>query len=459
MTDAHKALGGDAHKAEKLTRFYEARVASSPVRPLSDKTNQGAPAGILKKPSAVAVEPPAVPPSTPVTAALSLLSPAVSTPGGAAGAGTEGMASLTNISSLLVTLRAEREWLRSRIKRGEHERRATTAQLAQTEEQYKALAAKAETLRGRLGRQARVQAQAREQLGALDQKLRSISHTSVQFEEAVREIRGESAWGALAADGGVAVVASDDATLPDTPRRGSGAAAVTQPVCLRTLQAGAAALCVSIDSPQGLVGAAAADGTVRLWHLFSGRSAHTLAAHRGCARSLHVHGSLVLSGGGGGEVHVWQAASGAKAATLAGHTHAVSALQAGSRCAVSGSADRTLRQWDLATGKSILSLGTPCVPWAGLDMPAGAAATPPPIGSNMGGHGDGSGGADGHGAAVTCLQFWNWALASGSSDSTVKMWDLRTGACHRTLSGHVRRRAILAARNSLAAQFCRRAIL
>mgnify|MGYP003316121706 CR=1 FL=1 len=40
------------------------------------------------------------------------------------------------------------------------------------------------------------QAQAREQLGALDQKLRSISHTSVQFEEAVREIRGESAWGA-----------------------------------------------------------------------------------------------------------------------------------------------------------------------------------------------------------------------------------------------------------------------
>ena len=153
MGDAHKALGGDAHKAEKLTRFYEARVASSPVRPLSDKTNQGAPAGILKKPSAVAVEPPAVPPSTPVTAALSLLSPAVSTPGGAAGAGTEGMASLTNISSLLVTLRAEREWLRSRIKRGEHERRATTAQLAQTEEQYKALAAKAETLRGRLGRQ------------------------------------------------------------------------------------------------------------------------------------------------------------------------------------------------------------------------------------------------------------------------------------------------------------------
>ena len=76
-----------------------------------------------------------------------------------------------------------------------------------------------------------------------------------------------------------------------------------------------------------------------------------------------------------------------------------------------------------------------------------------------GGIGDGPGGADGHGAAVTCLQFWNWALASGSSDSTVKMWDLRTGACHRTLSGHVRRRDILAARNSLGAQFSRRAIL
>ena len=503
MADAHKALGGDAHKAEKLTRFYEARVASSPVRPLSDKTNQGAPAGILKKPSAVAVEPPAVPPSTPVTAALSLLSPAVSTPGGAAGAGTEGMASLTNISSLLVTLRAEREWLRSRIKRGEHERRATTAQLAQTEEQYKALAAKAETLRGRLGRQARVQAQAREQLGALDQKLRSISHTSVQFEEAVRESRGEAAWGARAADGGVAVVASDDATLPDTPRRGSGAAAVTQPVCLRTLQAGAAALCVSIDSPQGLVGAAAADGTVRLWHLFSGRSAHTLAAHRGCARSLHVHGSLVLSGGGGGEVHVGARRHGGDArrphprrlgsagrialrrlglgrphASAVGPRHgqidplARHAVRSVGRPGHAGGRRRHAAADQLEHGRPRRRVGRRRRPRRGGDVPAVLE-----LGARVGVvrlDGQDVGPADGRvpphaerprapprhslraqfsrrailsarnsltprpkfplqASAVRTVRFSDHQLLTGSTDGTVRVWDLRTGGCARTL--------------------------
>jgi mitochondrial division protein 1 len=34
------------------------------------------------------------------------------------------------------------------------------------------------------------------------------------------------------------------------------------------------------------------------------------------------------------------------------------------------------------------------------------------------------------------LQFWGYALISGSADGGVRMWDMRTGQAHRTLLGH-----------------------
>lgn len=37
---------------------------------------------------------------------------------------------------------------------------------------------------------------------------------------------------------------------------------------------------------------------------------------------------------------------------------------------------------------------------------------------------------------VGSLQFWGYALASGSADGGVRMWDMRTGQAHRTLMGH-----------------------
>ena len=37
---------------------------------------------------------------------------------------------------------------------------------------------------------------------------------------------------------------------------------------------------------------------------------------------------------------------------------------------------------------------------------------------------------------VGSVQFWGFALASGSGDGGVRLWDLRTGQAHRTLLGH-----------------------
>ena len=37
---------------------------------------------------------------------------------------------------------------------------------------------------------------------------------------------------------------------------------------------------------------------------------------------------------------------------------------------------------------------------------------------------------------VGAVQFWGYALVSGSGDGAVRMWDMRTGQAHRTLVGH-----------------------
>ena len=42
----------------------------------------------------------------------------------------------------------------------------------------------------------------------------------------------------------------------------------------------------------------------------------------------------------------------------------------------------------------------------------------------------------GHSNGVTCLQFWDNILATGSYDSTIKIWDIETGQEIRTLVGH-----------------------
>jgi len=41
-----------------------------------------------------------------------------------------------------------------------------------------------------------------------------------------------------------------------------------------------------------------------------------------------------------------------------------------------------------------------------------------------------------HESGVYCLQFVRHGLASGGGDSLIRMHDIRTGLCHRTLQGH-----------------------
>jgi len=67
-------------------------------------------------------------------------------------------------------------------------------------------------------------------------------------------------------------------------------------------------------------------------------------------------------------------------------------------------------------------------PAVGASVVAGAFAVPTPP------YADGS--WELYQDFIGAVQSWEYALVSGSGDGAVRMWDMRTGQAHRTLLGH-----------------------
>lgn len=119
--------------------------------------------------------------------------------------------------------------------------------------------------------------------------------------------------------------------------------------------------------------------------------------------------------------------------TLEGHTKTVSSLYFEDTCLVSGASDKTIRQWDINTGQCVLTMD---ILWAISHAPA--VPTSPKRTFGLGGASllsaasssfavpappmaDGS--WDMYSDFVGAVQFWGYALVSGSGDGAVRMWD------------------------------------
>jgi division protein 1 len=120
---------------------------------------------------------------------------------------------------------------------------------------------------------------------------------------------------------------------------------------------------------------------------------------------------------------------------LEGHSNAVSCLYFEDSCLVSGASDKTIRQWDMNTGQCVLTMD---ILWAISHPPTGTTTSAKSSIFSMPGASllsaasssfsfpsppmaDGS--WDMYQDFVGGVQFWGYALVSGSGDGAVRMWD------------------------------------
>ncbi|KAI6133410.1 WD40-repeat-containing domain protein [Pisolithus croceorrhizus] len=246
---------------------------------------------------------------------------------------------------------------------------------------------------------------------------------------------------------------------------------------------------LDFSEPYGVLVSSSQDDTQpRVWDLMSGSEISRLRGHRGVVKCIQVEDNLCLTGSDDGSARLWnlgaveddwehaslsdvaeedgdqdgelvekpnsiRCSSSSRASTdsdgpclrrLEGHSKAVTALYFEDDCLVTGASDKTLRQWDLTTGQCVLTMD---ILWAISHSSIGAAgaSSPAPLFPGLAAAGanfavptppcaDGS--WEMYQDFVGAVQFWGYALVSGSGDGAVRMWDMRTGQAHRTLAGH-----------------------
>lgn len=223
---------------------------------------------------------------------------------------------------------------------------------------------------------------------------------------------------------------------------------------------------LDFDMPFGTMVTAALDDTVRVWDLHAGRCMGMLEGHLSSVRCLQVEDSIVATGSMDATIRLWDLSRAEYAPrdnrinkdgdgeddedalgfenpedapppppptsmqdcplfTLDAHVAEVTALHFRGDTLVSGSADKTLRQWDLVKGRCVQTLD---VLWAAAQ--ASSTMSPADGWRQTGRAPDAS--AD----FVGALQCFDAALACGTADGMVRLWDLRSGQVHRSLVGH-----------------------
>ncbi|AEO55112.1 hypothetical protein MYCTH_2298570 [Thermothelomyces thermophilus ATCC 42464] len=220
---------------------------------------------------------------------------------------------------------------------------------------------------------------------------------------------------------------------------------------------------LDFDAPFGLMVSAAMDDSVRVWDLNAGRCIGLLEGHTASVRTLQVEDNFLATGSMDATIRLWDLSkahydpqgshfgkeeddedaiafgnpddqpvdppAGSMADcplfTLQAHLDEITALHFRDNVLVSGSADKTLRQWDLEKGRCVQTLD---VMWA--------AAQASVLSASEGTWRQTTRAADMSADFVGALQVFESALACGTADGMVRLWDLRSGQVSRSLVGH-----------------------
>ncbi|PVU84814.1 hypothetical protein BB559_007374, partial [Furculomyces boomerangus] len=119
--------------------------------------------------------------------------------------------------------------------------------------------------------------------------------------------------------------------------------------------------------------------------------------------------------------------------TFVGHQGAVTCFEAHNGLLISGSADGSIREWDLNTGLLIQRLD---VLWSLNQNQSSRLTMKKNQTSGESENGGFKGNEFGAGGYIGALQFYGPALATGTYDGVVQMWDRRTGQVVRSFTAH-----------------------
>lgn len=183
------------------------------------------------------------------------------------------------------------------------------------------------------------------------------------------------------------------------------------------------------------------DRTVRIWNAETGQCVNVLKGHTRGVRCIQFDSVKLITGSMDCTLKIWSWRTGQCIRTLEGHRDAVISLCFDKHVLASGSADSTIKVWDFNTAECFTLRGhREWVNQVKIWSPEATDCTPTPTASETVDTVSGTG----SGASQAGLSSGGFApppaiklLFSASDDGTVKVWDLLTRQCVRTLEGHV----------------------
>ena len=190
------------------------------------------------------------------------------------------------------------------------------------------------------------------------------------------------------------------------------------------------------------------DSSVRIWSLRTAECLHVCTEHTKWARAVCISpdGQWALSGGCDSRLVLWDIASGKKLKNFEGHNGFVEAAAFDPACryVLSGASDKTIKVWDIKSGECLRTLNghekditAVCVSPNGKtllscskdgtirlwELERGIAIKNYTVGKPV---------------WTVCFSPDGRTFLSGGStgDTTLRLWDVRTGECIHSFSGH-----------------------